>query len=123
MNQIHNKPTLLEYRKNLRNNATDAEVVLWKHLQNKQLEGRKFRRQHSVENYILDFYCPSERLAIELDGAHHFTEEGLKYDQDRTVFLNNLNIRVIRFENIEVFENIDKVLVKIKSCFTSPNPS
>ena len=123
MNQIHNKPTLLEYRKNLRNNATDAEVVLWKHLQNKQLEGRKFRRQHSVENYILDFYCPSERLAIELDGAHHFTEEGLKYDQERTAFLNNLNIRVIRFENIEVFENIEKVLVKIRSCFTSPNPS
>ena len=80
---IHNLKALENNRKQLRNNLTPAEAALWKMLQNSQLEGRKFRRQHSVGNYILDFYCPSERLCIELDGAYHFTEQGESYDQER----------------------------------------
>ena len=63
--QIHNRKNLKQFRKDLRNNLTPAEATLWKAIQRSQLEGRKFRRQHSVGNYILDFYCPKEKLAIE----------------------------------------------------------
>lgn len=64
----HDKPTLRNNRKELRQNLTSAEAFLWKHLQNKKFEGRKFRRQHSIDNFIVDFYCTSEKLIIELDG-------------------------------------------------------
>ena len=115
--QIHNIKPLKENRRALRNALTPAEATLWKMLQNSQLEGRKFRRQHSVGSYILDFYCTSERLAIELDGAHHFTEAGMEYDAERTKYLNSLNINVVRFENKEVFEQTEYVLQKIKDNF------
>ncbi|WP_323756014.1 endonuclease domain-containing protein [Roseivirga sp.] len=118
--QINNRPTLKEFRKNLRNNLTSAEATLWKFLKGKQLEGRKFRRQFSVENYILDFYCPSEQLAIELDGAHHYTAAGVEYDTERTKVLNSHGITVIRFENREVFEALEAVLERIKGSFGNP---
>ena len=112
----YNKPELKEFRRQLRNDGTSAEAVMWTYLKRKQL-GKKFRRQDSVENYILDFYCPEERLAIELDGAHHFTSSGYEYDRERTAFLHSYDIRVVRFENCEVFDNPEWVLEKIRSCF------
>ncbi|MDX2305280.1 MAG: endonuclease domain-containing protein [Microscillaceae bacterium] len=121
--QIHNRKELKQFRKDLRNNGTPSEATLWKSLQRSQLKGRKFRRQHSVGNYILDFYCPSERLCIELDGSQHYTEAGLAYDQERTDYLNSLNIRVVRFENKEVFEDLEGVLERICENFTTPSPS
>lgn len=121
--QLHNRKELESYRKALRHNLTSAEATLWIELKGKQLEGRKFRRQHSVGPYILDFYCPSEKLCIELDGAGHFTPEGVAYDKTRTEYLNRLNIRVIRFENVDVFEQMEKVLREIKSSLTTSNPS
>ncbi len=107
-----------EKRKLLRLNPTKAESKLWDRLSNKQLEGRKFRRQVSVEFYVLDFYCPSEKLCIELDGETHLSDEALIYDEERTAFLNSCGIRVIRFWNEEVFENIEGVLDRIKACFS-----
>jgi len=74
------------FRKKLRNNATRAEIVLWSIIKNKQLDGRRFRRQFGVGKYVLDFYCPSERLAIELDGHYHYTEEGIERDKERALF-------------------------------------
>ena len=118
--QINNRPVLKENRKALRKNLTRAEATLWKFLKAKQLEGRKFRRQFSVENYILDFYCPAEKLAIELDGAGHFTSAGYDYDQERTKFLGNHGIKVIRFENVKVFKALESVLEEIKNNFTTP---
>ena len=118
--QINNRPVLKENRKALRKNLTSAEATLWKFLKAKQLEGRKFRRQFSVENYILDFYCPAEKLAIELDGAGHFTSAGYDYDQERTKFLGNHGIKVIRFENVKVFKALESVLEEIKNNFTTP---
>lgn len=115
--QLYNKQELKEFRKKLRTNGTAAEATLWMVLKNKQLEGRKFRRQYSVGNYILDFYCTSERLCIELDGADHFTARGYEYDKERTTYLNSHNIRVIRFENREVFDHLDAVLEEIKRNF------
>lgn len=122
-NFINNKPELKEFRQQLRNNATSAEGTLWKFLKGKQLKGRKIRRQFSVGNYILDFYCPSEKLAIELDGAAHFTPEGQIKDEERTLFLNDQGIKVIRFENVDVFDNLNGVLEVICENFTTPNPS
>lgn len=115
--QIHNRKNLKQFRKDLRNNLTPAEATLWKELQRNQLDGVKFRRQHSVGKYVVDFYCPSEKLAIELDGHEHFTVSGSEKDRIKVEYLNGLNIKVLRFENKEVFENLDGVLEEIKLSF------
>ena len=81
------------------------------------LDGRKFRRQHSVGPYVLDFYCPSERLAVELDGDDHFTLPAGTHDAERRRYLERYGIRVIRFENQRVFRNEEWVLEQIRSEF------
>jgi len=110
---IHNNPEMKRLRKSLRNDATPTERELWNVLQHSNLGGYKFRRQHSVGRYIVDFYCPSERLAVELDGDSHFTDEAIDYDRERTAFLNALDIRVLRFLNTDVHENLDAVCERI----------
>ncbi|MEM7183128.1 MAG: endonuclease domain-containing protein [Spirochaetota bacterium] len=100
---------------------THAEKLLWEKLRKKKLEGRKFRCQHPVDRYILDFYCHSERLAVEVDGEVHQIRK--EYDKIREKNLLALNIRTIRFTNAEVINEIDNVLNKIKSEFKhSLNP-
>ncbi len=116
-NQLNNLNYLKNKRKTLRKNSTPAEASLWKLLQGSKLDGKKFRRQHSVGNYILDFYCPSQKLAIELDGEGHFTDEGIAKDEERTRFLNECSIKVIRFENKLVFERTEWLLDEIKKNF------
>jgi very-short-patch-repair endonuclease len=120
---IHNNKYLKDLRRQNRKNLTPAEAELWKHLQGSKLDGRKFRRQHSIGNYILDFYCPQEKLGIELDGKVHFTDNAFEADTVRTEYLNSLNIKVIRFENKEVFEQLEGVLEEIRQNFTTPDPS
>ncbi|MDP2388164.1 MAG: endonuclease domain-containing protein [Bacteroidota bacterium] len=115
--QLFNRTELKKNRRALRNNLTSSEATLWLLLKNKQLDGRRFRRQYSVGSYILDFYCPSEKLAIELDGAHHFTPEGLENDRIRDEYLNSLGIRVLRIENKLVFEIQEQVLNYIREGF------
>ena len=104
---IHSLPHLSEFRKEHRNNLTPAEAAFWKIVKGSKFEGRKFVRQHSVGNYILDFYCPSEKLAVELDGARHFSGQGAAEDRERTAFLDSKGIRVVRFENRDVFEETE----------------
>jgi len=94
---------------------TDAEILLWSKIQNKQLCGYKFRRQHGVGGYIVDFYCPKLKLAIELDGGQHNQDENIAYDKERTQYLNDLNIKVIRYWNHEVLESIDDVLEDLEN--------
>lgn len=115
--KIHNRKYLEKFRKELRNNLTPAEAVLWSSLQRKQLDGRKFRRQHSIGNYITDFYCPSEKIAIELDGADHFTPEGSEADETRSSYLQELDIKVLRYENRDIYYNLEAVLEDIKTNF------
>src|SRR5688572_28603179 len=122
-NTIHNHKNLKDLRRQNRKNLTPAEAELWKHLQNGRLDGHKVRRQHSVDNYILDFYCPQEKLGIELDGKVHFTDNAFEADTARTEYLNSLNIKIIRFENKAVFEQLEGVLEEIRQNFTTPNPS
>lgn len=121
---LNNRRELKKRSRALRNRATPAEAELWKMLQKSQLEGRKFRRQHSIGPYIVDFYCPAERLAVELDGAVHDDSWRWEYDDTRTAFLHQHDIRVLRFENRNVFEQPDLVLQAIAGCFgdhsTSP---
>ena len=81
--KLYNLSYLKETRRYLRKNLTEAELVLWEVLKEKKLCGRKFRRQHSIGNYIADYYCSSEKLIIELDGKHHYTKEGIEKDIER----------------------------------------
>ena len=115
--KIHNKPELLGYRRKLRSNATSAEAFLWKHLQRSQLEGRKFRRQHSIKNFIVDFYCASEKLIVELDGQVHMNPLAQEYDRKREAVLEDLGFVVIRFENKMVFDFLPSVLKTIRDHF------
>lgn len=123
--RIHNKKSLEPFRKKLRGHGTSAEAFLWTHLQQKKLEGRKFRRQHSVFNFIVDFYCAEERLAIELDGQYHMNPTSEEKDAARTRKLEEVGLKVLRFENRTVFDNLDWVLEEIKNNFSSgpPRPS
>lgn len=113
----HNQPYLTKRRKNLRNSLTPAEAAFWRILKGKSFEGRKFRRQHSVGNYVLDFYCPEEKLAIELDGEVHYNDVADEYDFQRKLYLQNQGIRVLRFENKWVFEEPEWVLHIIEKNF------
>ncbi len=117
MKRRHNKKELLEKRRTLRKNLTPAEAFLWKHLKAKQLEGRKFHKQHSIDHYIVDFYCPMEKLIIELDGQVHMDPTSREYDDRRTKHLEILGFTVIRFENKMVFDNLYSVLEDIKANF------
>jgi len=114
MKTLHNIKNLYYRRKELRNNATPQEVLLWSRLKNSQLDF-KFRRQHSIGGYIADFYCPLRKLIIEIDGSQHFEKENIEYDLVRTEYFQGLNIKVIRFKNNEINTNLDGVVLKIKS--------
>jgi ATP-dependent helicase HrpA/adenine-specific DNA-methyltransferase len=89
---------------------TEPEIILWSRIKNKQILGLKFRRQHSIGPYIVDFYCPDIRLAIEIDGGQHNQEENIIYDEERTTYLNSLNIKVVRYWNNEVLKEINNVI-------------
>ena len=110
----NNLPHLRTFRTELRSHLTPAEAAFWTIVKNSQLDGRKFRRQHSVGRYILDFYCPAERLAIELDGEVHFNERAEEYDRERKLFLEHYGIKVLRFENKLVFQDCEGIVEIIK---------
>ena len=89
---------------------TPQEIILWSRLRRNQIMGYKFRRQHSIGNYIVDFYCPEKKLIIEIDGLQHKREKDLRYDAKRTGYFNSLGIKVLRFWNNEVLTNLEGVL-------------
>lgn len=97
----------------LRDQPTEAEQILWNVLSGKKLEGYKFRRQHIIDQFIVDFVCLNQKLIIELDGKHHFEDENQQRDEDRTAILNQLGFKVIRFENKEILHHLDNVLESI----------
>ena len=117
MTILNNLPHKKDERRTLRNNLTPAEAKLWSVLKSGQLAGRKFRRQHSIGEFILDFYCPEEKLAIELDGAGHFTVSGNLHDAARTEFLHSVGIRMLRFENKFVWSDLDSLLCSVEEAF------
>ncbi|MCX6751568.1 MAG: endonuclease domain-containing protein [Candidatus Nomurabacteria bacterium] len=119
MTILKNKSQLLYRRKELRKNQTKQEEILWKCIRNRKL-GVKFRRQYSVGGYVLDFYCPEIKLVIEIDGIQHSRKEEVLYDQERTEYLEVLDCNVLRFKNIEIEKNLERVLSKIKEFLPSP---
>ncbi len=104
---------LLEAARALRKSMTDAEQLMWHCLRQKQLGGFRFRRQHPFEQFVLDFYCCEVKLAVELDGGQHNEPGVIASDMDRTAFLGQHGIQVIRFWNNEVFQNLEGVLQSV----------
>lgn len=115
----HNLKYLKDRRQSLRNNGTIAEAMLWTQLKGKQLLGRKFRRQHSIGNYIVDLFCYSEQLIIELDGGIHNEGPQAVSDGLRSEYLQNLGYRILRFDNDVVINHMDRVLEEIKRHFST----
>jgi very-short-patch-repair endonuclease len=109
---LKNRKTQKDKRKELRNNATISEKRLWKFLNNKQ-QGLKFRRQHGIGPFIVDFYATQYKLAIEVDGSVHNNIMRQAYDQKREDYLKSYGIKVIRFTNDEVKYNVDEVIRRI----------
>jgi len=97
----------------LRKSMTDAEQLLWFHLRRRQVDGFRFRRQHPFEKYVLDFYCPEVKVAVELDGGQHNEDRGICSDLQRTAFLEEHGIMVVRVWNHEIFQNMEGVLQMI----------
>ncbi|MGA9364243.1 MAG: endonuclease domain-containing protein [Bacteroidota bacterium] len=126
MTRIYNKSSETDKRRMLRRSMSKAEVLLWTHLSRKQMLGYKFRRQHGVDQFVIDFYCPKLRLAVEIDGPSHAEQEAVEYDKMRQSYIEALGIRFLRFQNDEIYEDMQSVLEsvasKIKSLTTPESP-
>ncbi|RZG78554.1 endonuclease domain-containing protein [Acinetobacter sp. WCHAc060033] len=103
-------PQLLIFAKSMRHTATDAENLMWQFLRNKHFMDLKFRRQHVIAPYIVDFFCHELGLVIELDGSQHNMDDGKEYDAERTLFLEALDLKVVRYWNHDVLGNTEVVL-------------
>lgn len=112
MTEIFNKGSGKQLRRMLRRNMPKAEIILWSKLRRKQLLGHRFRRQCSVDSYVIDFYCPELKLAIEVDGESH-TCARQTYDEERGAYVESFGVTFLRFTNADVYENLDGVLVRV----------
>ncbi len=115
---IYNRIDQKEKRRELRNNMPKAEKMLWEKLRKRQIKNKRFLRQYSVGKYVIDFYCPEIKFAIEADGYTHNSEEGIEYDKIRQSDIENLGIRFLRIKNDEIFGNIEDVIRKIEIVIT-----
>lgn len=115
MTQIFNKRSQVVKRRLLRRNAPSPEYILWQVLRNRKVNGQKFKRQVSIGRYVVDFYCPALRLAVEIEGGYHTRDSVKKYDFERRELIESLGINFLRFSNEEIEENIDNVIDKINS--------
>ncbi|RIV27359.1 endonuclease domain-containing protein [Fibrisoma montanum] len=106
-------PQLFVYAKQLREAMTPAELTLWERLRLNRLHGFRFKAQHPISNFVADFYCHAARLVIELDGSVHDSPDQQEYDANRTFIIEELGIRVIRFRNEDVFDNMEAALATI----------
>ena len=120
MKFLRNDPALKKRRQELRRNQTDAEKAFWLHVRNRQFHGMKFFRQYSIGPFILDFYCPELKLAVELDGGQHTKSDSKKYDIDRSEYLKSHGIYIMRFWNHDVLIHMDSVLNKIAKRVNTP---
>ena len=106
-----------------------AEVILWQHLRDRQIVGKKFRRQVGIGPFIVDFYCPEMRIVIEIDGDSHFIDNTQEKDRTRDLFLSSRGFRVLRFTNTEIYDNLEYIVEKIAALIentsrnSSPDPS
>jgi very-short-patch-repair endonuclease len=122
MSVIFNKIVHTARRRSFRKSMSKAEIVLRKHISRKHMKGFKFRRQYSVNQYVIDFYCPELKFAIEIDGDSHFNDISERYDKERQRFIESFGIRFMRFTNNDIYDNIDDVLQTIY-IWISENPN
>jgi very-short-patch-repair endonuclease len=113
MTIAYSKKKYQSRRRSLRKNMPKAEVILWSKLKNRQLHGARFLRQYSVDQYIIDFYCPKLKLAIEVDGDSHFTIGAIRRDKERQEHIENYGIHFMRFTDTDIRENVDGVCESI----------
>ena len=111
----YNDPFFTNFRKNLRNNSTSAEACLWFYLKQKKIEGRKFTRQKSIGNFIIDFYCHDKKLAIELDGSFHDKIGQLQIDAYKDNKLRSLGLKILRIEADRVYQDMPIILAEIET--------
>ena len=110
-----------ERRQELRRATTKAERLLWARIRNKQINQSKFRRQYSINAYVVDFYSPENKLAVEIDGSSHDREDAIEYDKARQEEIEALGIRVVRFTNHDVLSNLDTVIKQLGEIITEKN--
>ncbi len=116
------KRYLKQLARTLRSNMTDSECLLWSRIRRKQLKGYQFYRQRPIGNYIVDFYCPSAKLIIEVDGSQHYEEEGLRKDKVRDEYLARLGFQIIRIPSSGVLANIDGSVSEIYDRLPEESP-
>jgi len=114
-NDLLYKNKLIKTGRTLRSNMTETEVRLWNRIRKKQINDLQFFRQRPIGNFVVDFYCPKMKLVIEIDGGQHFWDENTKENdfKKNNYLKNKLNLNVLRFSNIEVFNNMEGVIGKI----------
>lgn len=114
-----NKTEMKDRRRELRANTTRSEELMWIFLRNRNTKRQKFRRQYSVDSYIIDFYCPSLKLALEIDGDIHDLEDQKKYDAERQKHIEAFGIRFLRIKNEDIINDMDRVMKKVEDIITS----
>ena len=114
MTQHFNKKEMQERRRQLRNNMTYCEKLVWMYLRKKQMKAR-FLRQYSIDNYVVDFYCPKLKLAVEVDGSIHEEKEQKIYDKVRQQYLEGFGVKFVRIKNEELMGNANKAFEKIEA--------
>jgi very-short-patch-repair endonuclease len=115
MTQVYNKASMLDRRRELRQHATRSEEVIWSHVRREQRVGTKIKRQYSVHGFVIDFYAPSVKLAIELDGSSHDKEFAAGRDAIRQKMIEEYGIHFLRFRDEEIYSDIERVLHTIDS--------
>ncbi|MBW4667251.1 MAG: endonuclease domain-containing protein [Cyanomargarita calcarea GSE-NOS-MK-12-04C] len=114
MTKLYNQTSEKSKRQALRNNMPLAEKIIWAKLRSQQIEGCKFRRQYSIDAFVVDFYTPELKLAIEIDGDSHYQDGIPEYDHERQLFLESKGTKVLRFTNQEIYKDLDRVLERIR---------
>lgn len=114
MTRHFNKSIEKEKRRKLRKNSTNSEDLVWRYLRNRQVLGYKFKHQYSVDYYVIDFYCSEIKLAVELDGASHLSNEQKLYDLNRQKYLESFGIKFLRISDDELFGNPNQAFKKIE---------
>ena len=109
MTKIYNKRQNQGRRRQLRKNMPKSEIILWSKLKNRQIQGERFLRQYSVDQYVIDFFCPRLKLAIEVDGDSHALLSVEEKDKLRQEYIESFGIRFLRFSNVDVYKNLDNV--------------
>jgi very-short-patch-repair endonuclease len=113
MTKLYNQSSERDKRRSLRNNMPLAEKIVWAKIRSQQIEKCRFRRQYSISAFVIDFYAPELKLALEIDGDSHFVEGAQAYDYEREAFHKDKGVKILRFTNSQVYENLDGVLEAI----------